>query len=588
MMRLIRVRSVLLLLATLLWCGTSAHAQGGSTRVNDVSVTLITDWPEGLMQGYQPVRLQLINKAESPRRISIELQSNYARSTRVQQDFVLDGHGQLTTEILLPSFDLSQLQYWGNDYTLLATSGGKREALYGIFGNSGGGPTTAGIMVYRQDRLEAGKQEAWEALIAGAGPKVYSLRALTFDRMPSNAAAYSSLKCVVVDLSRGVPTPEKLQPLLAQARLGGTVAFLGLGAITKASGHELLAPWMEERFALSDSDFEASESMLLRACGLGLLVFADTQQELFEFSEVRSAIRLLTENGASFVPSSGDRHFSSLEIPGIAELPYGVFVALLILFALLIGPVNFILVRRTGKPALLLLTIPVISITASLLLLAYGIFSQGLDTKASSLTLTLLDQRAERIDVVEDRRLFVGLATEPGLRPAAGTTCYPVEVKDDNPQFLISLGEPTLLAGSFYESREEMHQRFLSERTSRLRLVVEKSGAGYRITNGFSCGISNFLMRDAQGDAWSFDGQLGAGESVDLQAFQPKSGRGSIEQMFASRFNARGMSNAKRLFPGSYCLELEENLFQDDCGLNLNVIGGRYGLIGILELGDVR
>ena len=110
---------------------------------------------------------------------------------------------------------------------------------------------------------------------------------------------------------------------------------------------------------------------------------------------------------------------------------------LLVAFAVLIGPVNLVFLKRIRRPALLLVTIPLLSAAASVGLLLYGIFYQGLDTKAARQSLTVLDQRSHHADTIERRKLFVGLSPGRGLRPGAATAVVPENVKGEDQRFAV-------------------------------------------------------------------------------------------------------------------------------------------------------
>ncbi len=611
MIRTIRAHSALVFCALWLWIPAAAYAGGGSTVVNDVRVTVASDWSNGQLKGYQPVRLELVNESNSPRRVRILFESSYSSGDSVSQSFALDARGRLTAEVIVPTFALDNLNRWNREWSLQAQSGGETRHIGSICGEAGQSGKSA--MVFTNGRLDPGEREAWASLLAGnlteeeetlAGMRhanqgnvarvpeglvsAFDLGASLHEFMPSRHDAYTSLDCAIVDLSHGTPPFEKLEPLLTYVRLGGSVAFLGVDAVEKASQHELLAPWMEERFEVQKSGI-AHPAFRTFACGLGALLVGDTSEELLELPGTQRALRSLILMQEGFVPMGmRTRYFPTVDIPGVEKLPYKVFVALLILFAIIIGPVNFILVRRSGKPALLLLTIPAISFVASVLLLSYGVLYQGIDTKSSSITLAFLDQRSERVSVIEDRHCFVGLATEAGLRPAAGTVCFPVSVSNEDARFTIDVDGPNVLAGAFFQSRQDMHQRLFSERSSRLRLTVEKSGEGYRVTNGFTCGVSKLLIRDEQSRFWYSDGPLRQGESVELKASSAADGPGEREKVFTRAFADDLIPRSEGLAPGTYCAVLDENIFQDECGLDMNELAGRHGVMGVLDLGDFR
>ena len=271
---------------------------------------------------------------------------------------------------------------------------------------------------------------------------------------------------------------------------------------------------------------------------------------------------------------------------GIEEVPAGAYIALLLVFALVIGPINFVLVKKRGNPMLLLLTIPAISLVATLAIVSYGVFSQGLETKCSSVSLSVLDQRAQRVDVVEMRHTFVGLSRADGLRPAAGTACFPVSGRTAEADFDVLLDDGLLLGGDFYDARVDMHQLFLAERASRLGLKFERTAGGMRVTNEFSASVTNLVFRDTEGADWVCPGRLAPGESVELEVGVSRTGAREALAEFAKLFGLGEEDREPR--PATWRALLDRPLFRDDCGLELVDVGGRHGVIGIVAAEDLR
>ena len=78
-----------------------------------------------------------------------------------------------------------------------------------------------------------------------------------------------------------------------------------------------------------------------------------------------------------------------------ARVPVKMISVLIIVFAVLIGPVNVYVLSMKNKRIWLLWTVPVISIIASTLVLGANFLQEGFARYASSATVTILDQRSE-------------------------------------------------------------------------------------------------------------------------------------------------------------------------------------------------
>lgn len=100
------------------------------------------------------------------------------------------------------------------------------------------------------------------------------------------------------------------------------------------------------------------------------------------------------------------------KIPGVREPPPSVFQFLIICFVIVVGPLNYVLLRRVQRLNVLLITVPLISFVACFLLFGYAMFVEGIGTKVRHDSVTFLDQRN---DVAVSRSLhsvFSGM--QPG------------------------------------------------------------------------------------------------------------------------------------------------------------------------------
>jgi hypothetical protein len=95
------------------------------------------------------------------------------------------------------------------------------------------------------------------------------------------------------------------------------------------------------------------------------------------------------EDELSALSSSND--FLALFLRNVTTLPSTALLALFfILYIALVGPVNFVLLRRRGRHALLLVTVPVVAVTAILFVVVMGYLVQGREVRASRIDLVHL------------------------------------------------------------------------------------------------------------------------------------------------------------------------------------------------------
>jgi len=82
----------------------------------------------------------------------------------------------------------------------------------------------------------------------------------------------------------------------------------------------------------------------------------------------------------------------------------------ILVFSALVGPVNFIVLRRLRRPMLALVTVPALGFSTTAMMLGYGMFCDGFGTRGVVSSWTVLDQERHECAVIAARTLFSGLS----------------------------------------------------------------------------------------------------------------------------------------------------------------------------------
>ena len=119
-------------------------------------------------------------------------------------------------------------------------------------------------------------------------------------------------------------------------------------------------------------------------------------------------------------------------MPGIGLTPVGSFLVLIALFVVLIGPVNYYLLRRWRRLYLLLVTVPAGAALRDAALFAYALICDGLGVRVRVRGLIEIDQRVGRTVSWSRQSYYAGLAPSQGLaspngRPCIRSSCSPME-----------------------------------------------------------------------------------------------------------------------------------------------------------------
>ncbi|MCA9189969.1 MAG: hypothetical protein KDA99_30300, partial [Planctomycetales bacterium] len=114
-------------------------------------------------------------------------------------------------------------------------------------------------------------------------------------------------------------------------------------------------------------------------------------------------------------------------IPGVGVAPVGAFLVLISLFALVIGPVNYFLLRRMYRLSWLLWTVPIGALTVVLGLFAYALFTDGLGVRSQTRSVTFLDQTAGHAVAWSRHTYYAGIVPSEGLSFSHDTHVIPID-----------------------------------------------------------------------------------------------------------------------------------------------------------------
>jgi hypothetical protein len=576
-----------------LWCAALALLVLGVPALarspqDQVKADLVHVWPKLMGHGYFPLWVELKNVSRERQVVQLDASCGMSEETTTRKTVALEADESRRVELFVPIFAaVYGFRYGGWDGCSVNMRVGGRTTMLGSgFAERVVDADLRTVLVLAKQTYDDTRVEAWSTALStkplstydptGKPNDVVVASARFSDQMPTRAEAYTSLDLVVLDLSQGAPDDEALGVLVRWVRLGGRLLVVGEDAAERARALDGLGAWMEDRFAV-----EFAVNARAWSCGHGVVLVGDPPSAAFESPRDSSIVlqaldAKLDRTAPRRVPVGGVSPGHLLTIPGVGELPYEMFLVLLFAFAVVIGPVNFMVLRRIGKPFLLLVTIPAISAAASLLLFLYGAFSQGFSAKAASSSLTLLDQRSAWASTVEERAAYVPLAPAPGLRPEAGTSIYPVVV-DSQRRFVVDLSEGVLLRNGFLPVRVQFNHVALTDRASHLRLSFADEDGGLVVHNELSVPVEHLFLRDPEGATYALREELEPGGAATLARSPELDG-----SLGAKKFFAHALLGERPLVASSYVAELAGDPFLDDCGVEAKVLSETHALYGVL------
>lgn len=590
-------------LCALLVAPVRALQERQELRFDDVDVTLETLWPDSVTKGYQPLVVTIANNSDSDELVEFELRENRDDWFLIEHQVVAPARQTTRFDLPVPvDFPASQ------NFMVEVSCKGDAQITNGAFGGGNSDMFTHEVVVLSGESLPLARLATWSEALSpdlssrpvlgraigrwrnlglGSGTMweeeaSVNVSALRFDAVPRDWRYLTAFDFVVVDLDAQAPSDALLLTLLAWVRQGGEVLFTGPEANAQVSALAPLAPYLRDRFALQlDGVEELTQAF---QCGAGRL-FVQPASGLLSHRDVHDLIlrELQLEVRTEWTPSPRGSRLGALSmaplIPGAGILPYRTFVVFIILFGILIWPVNFYFIKRREKPVLLLVTVPLIAFGASVLVLLYGVFGQGISTRVMSESVAVLDQRLGTVSVAEARATYSGWAPGRGLVPMPGTAVLSLEARRynyrNNELHRISLVDGEERYGAAYlPSRVQVRQALLSDRSSRLRLEWSADG---EVSNGLSVAVEELLVRGFDG-AWYYAPEgVAAGAALKLTRSAQRPETVDLEEL---RFD---VSDGSPLPPGTYAARLAGPVFVDWGGLDVEELDGEHGLLGILE-----
>lgn len=216
------------------------------------------------------------------------------------------------------------------------------------------------------------------------------------------------------------------------------------------------------------------------------------------------------------LPDEANRDFSNLLVPGVGLAPVTEFRVLITLFVLVIGPLNYWVLKQSQRVHLMVITVPAAAAVVTLALFTYALLSDGLGTSVRVRSFTTLDQGTGEAVCWARLSYYAGLAPRQGLDLSRDTVVYPIVPGwNENAEGSTMARRREMEWGSrderltvgWLNSRTPAQYLAIRSRQSPYRLELTPSGRALKATNKLGTDVVWLVAVD---DA----GNLFAGEHV--------------------------------------------------------------------------
>ena len=216
--------------------------------------------------------------------------------------------------------------------------------------------------------------------------------------------------------------------------------------------------------------------------------------------------------------------FWNFLIDGVGEAPVLAFLVLITLFALVIGPINYLALRKTGRQFLMMITVPLGAGVVTTMLVCYAMVSDGLGVKVRTRSVIHLDQRTGQSTTWSRQNYYASLAPSRGLSYPEDAAAYSIRYTP-KPEGVSpyqrtewSNGEQKLRSG-FMSSRDWCQLLVIRDRKTSAGLVISKGTDGSpKVVNQLGTVVKSLALIDTDGLIYISDTPTNPDDQIPLQA----------------------------------------------------------------------
>lgn len=279
-------------------------------------------------------------------------------------------------------------------------------------------------------------------------------------------------------------------------------------------------------------------------------------------------------------------------------IPVRSLLVLMIVFVILIGPVNLWVLARYQRRIWMLWTIPAISLVTCLAVFGCMLIVEGWQGHLRTETITILDQGTKRATTIGWTAFYSPLTPGDGLHFSRATELAPQRAEPwwhgAGTACSIDWTQDQHLTRGWVAARVPAHFMVRKSETRHERVtLLWAPGDSWVMVNGLGEDVRQFWFADREGNLYGAD-KVPAGGQATLTSLKRSlpAGRESRQAIYQSDWLERMQSiprNPDRvLAPGTYLAVLDGAPFLEDGLRNAKTRKRRALVLGILEAADAR
>ena len=330
-------------------------------------------------------------------------------------------------------------------------------------------------------------------------------------RLPENWLGYTSLRAVMIALPEWSELSEaQKSALITWTACGGDLFFVDgpIEALFPPGQAPAASPGSTRAYFFGRIHLMSADAITAEGLGPALSRTRTLQDANFS----------LPASGVGHWLTMGARGFR-LPIPGVGGVPARAYLLILIVFAVIIGPINYWLLHRARRQVLFVLTTPLISLIFIALLGGYVLAGEGLNVRGRAVTFTMIDQaRKQAVSRASMTLYAAGLTPRRGLRFGRDEAVYALGRDGEGTREGLSLDltdEQRFASGAIH-ARTPNNLETVSFQPARERLEFNRDGSAIQVVNGLGARLETLVYRDGA-EVYSLSKPLGPGGRAVLQ-----------------------------------------------------------------------
>jgi hypothetical protein len=595
------MRQFALIFAALL-CAPLTAASAYATDYGDISVKAETVISGLSMTGYGEYRATVINRSRTKsHRVTIELLSGVYVEAEARRTVEVAPLSTMTIPLVKPELGSS------GAYVRVLIDGSRQDGLAEVDASRTNAWVSRRVnrffLLVSQDVEKSGLMNEGAVIggfqdASGENEVAYLAYKSPTPEWSANWVGYTSFDGVMITAEELSGAPDAVRSALWRfAECGGSLVIIG--------GWEIPAQWRARRVIEVVAAYEADPSrkypMALSPktqsynVGFGWVTVIDAASVKSLFSWHWGAIkhgwrwsRLVGKNYSDIIEINKD--FPVVERIGIPVR--GLFV-LMLMFVVVIGPINLIWLARKRKKIWMLWTVPAIALVTCLAVTGFALFGEGVSATSRAEAFTILDESSHRASTIGWIAFYAPITPSEGLHFSYDTELTPVTPQTwgyygRGGERTIDLSNDQHLDSGWITARAPAYFKFRKSETRRERLTIRQEGDGaISVVNGLGADVRELWLADRGGKVYSA-GVIRAGAEAKLSLTNRNltDYRAGMRNLFTSddwrmKMEEVALYPQDFLAPGCYLATLDASPFVEEGLKNVGTRKGRALVYGV-------